>query len=254
LTPAELFVIVLTEDTNMAEEKKYKDAMETHGLKGTALPAAKGTGEFGTPLSKGDLGVSFDTQAPIPQNIIVADKDGERVVARIDGTALGVLRAKNKGKEFLTYEGAALIAKSGEYAEAVVRTQPAAEAPEVAQPKKGRRKAPIAAPTFSAPTHQEPESIPEVPKTKVRFTGAFGSLTYPYTSVHREGIYLVMVQYDKEGNFFEAPMSADLVEVHVGPDRLMCYPGPQFRLAQDGQIFVTVYLIDREATAEVARP
>jgi hypothetical protein len=242
----------------MADDPNYKDAVATHGFKGTAIPGAKGSGEIGTPVNKGDLGTTFDTQAPIPQSIIIADKDGERVVARMDANALTVLRNANKGKGgAISYEQAAAIAKNGPPKEAQVP----ATAVGVAQPKKARKRGQTALPTSSLqpapsapasfrPEVVEPEPVAPPPKTKVKFVGPFGAISYPYTSVHREGPYLIMVQFDEGGDFFEAPMGTDLVEVHLGADKLLCYSGPQFRLAQDGQLFVTVYLVDQQATEE----
>jgi len=249
----------------MAESKeniiKYQDAQKTHGFKGTAIPGAKGAEKIGA-VSKGDLGVTFDPQAPYPQNIIVSDEHGNTIESiKLDAAALTVLRDSNRGNEivmgkptdkksYITYSDAAAMVKQGEAAKVS-----ADKALEVAQTKKGRRKAqPIPAATTptgipSTTLPDEPEPI-SVPKTKIKFIGPFGSISYPYTSVHVEGPYLIMVQQDDDGNFFEAPMSDALVEVQLGDKKLLCYSGPQFRLSEGGSVYVTVYLIDKKATGE----
>jgi hypothetical protein len=83
----------------------------------------------------------------------------------------------------------------------------------------------------------------ERPRIKVKFTGKFGSLTVPYNYIHRHGPFLIMLQYNNDACFYEAPQGEDEVTVVLPTATFKCYPGPQFQLSKDGAIMFTVYLI-----------
>lgn len=87
-------------------------------------------------------------------------------------------------------------------------------------------------------------STKEAPKIKVKLTGSFGSLTVPYNYVYRYENFLILIQYDCDEAFYEAPRNDQPLTVSWNDEYVQCLPGPQFPLGPGSKVMVTVFFID----------
>jgi len=235
-------------------EPLYKDAMKEYGMKGTIIPAAtsraQSKSEEGSPSE--DLGVRFDIHKPVAHNIVEYLPDGTQKVTRLDENALARLQQQNK-------------AVSGQktkpigYAEAVSgKFNGSAKAAEVQGQDPGNGSFVPVRPGFqgSMPVTNHPSlaSPPSRKRTLVKFEGTFGRLAVPYDHVYQDVArpdLLVMVQYNPDGNHFEAPESNDHIRVRIGEHEYLCLSGVQFS-SEDRKTHYTVFAIDFATMEQMA--
>lgn len=256
----------------MANETRYEpyaDGTKTdHHMDGVVVPksAARGYWDTRLPSVRNDaVGIGFDIQKPMAQNFIEIGADGvtrmvkmsqDEILRLADANRVGAGEAKSDHPPIsVTLDNimpptqqAAPVAVIPE-----VQTPLAAPAAPVQQTKTAS--APDVRPSVTAPDYSvpvvAPPFVPSKARQRVQFVGEFGSMAYHYETVHVHGINLVLVQRSPMKEFFEAPSSDKPVAVNVGAARYVCYSGPQFPLIPNGDIFVTVYLIDEEATSQL---
>lgn len=238
-------------DNKPIEPPVYLDGKQTdHRMEGTVIPRSRARDQNDSlrqlPSLAGDVGATFDLKAPYPQNIIAMDDKGQVTESfQLTPEAVFEMRKHHEksGKPALNFAEAA----------AKVKNQPVKQAVNtgVIQPVKAAEKTSSDESLSVSRELQEPRMTEldllgagSRQKVKVRFTGAFGGLTVFYNSVYRHDIFLVMVQYAGDGQFYEAPSGDQQVLVETPDGRYTCYPGPQFPLAQDSKLMVTVYIIE----------
>lgn len=245
----------------MEQPHAYPDGTATHGKEGAVLPRSTARSQdddlHRLPSLAGDIGATFDTHAPYPQNIIACDEKG-RVVESFELTAAAVMKMREhniySGKKSLSFSEAAKLTSGEKVASAPLANTGVLQV----QAPKSVRAAGAAAASIQSPadppglsvrphTNQVSAELQELlgaTRTRVRFKGSFGALSVLYSSVHRHDFYLVMVQYAEDGEFYEAPSGDQQVIVEVNGTQYTCFPGPQVPLAKDSKIMVTIYMID----------
>jgi hypothetical protein len=267
------------EEPAMAKETRYNaydDGMKTdHHMEGTVIPKAASRGYWDSktlPQIKADtVGADIDVQQPLAQNLVEVMEDGSvRTVHLTQEDVKKLVEANRvKGKDVLsdhppvaiTYDqimppkplpGTVKMAEPAQPIQPaqpsipVFRTMPIDQIPPMAVPPDVAAYAATGSLVPPVPGYTQPK-----PRKKIQFVGEFGSITYHYEDVHIYNIYFIMVQHSREREFFEAPSGEKPVVINFGSARYICYPGPQFPLIPNGELFVTVYLIDEEATSQL---
>lgn len=244
-----------TELEGQVPEPLYKDAQKEYGMKGTIIPAAtsraQSKSEEGVPSE--DLGVRFDIHKPVAHNIVEYLPDGTQKVTRLSEDALARLQQQNtavKGQK----------TKPIGYAEAVSgKFNGTAKTAEAQGQDSGNGSFVPVRPGFqgSMPMPASPV-MPAVPsnrkRTLVKFEGTFGRLAVPYDHVYQDATrpdLLVMVQYNPDGNHFEAPESNDHIRVRIGEHEYLCLSGVQFS-SEDRKTHYTVFAIDFATMEQMA--
>ncbi|TFH48161.1 MAG: hypothetical protein E4H01_06880 [Lysobacterales bacterium] len=257
----------------MARETRYDaydDGMKTdHHMEGTVIPKASSRGYWDSkslPQIRADtVGADVDVQQPMAQNLVEVLEDGSVRTVHLTQADVKKLVDANRvrGKDVFSDHPPMAISydqimpprplpgtvQLADPLQPVQAEQPSVipeirAAPPVVPPDVAAYAA-ASAPTMPAPNagYTQPK-----PRKKVQFSGEFGSLAYHYEDVHVHGIYFIMVQHSRAREFFEAPSGDKPVRISFGAVKYACYPGPQFPLFPNGDLFVTVYLIDEEAT------
>jgi hypothetical protein len=221
----------------MNQMRKYEDGLKTdHRMTGTVIPKATNRSDIvGGHVDQNSVGADFDMQNPAPQVLVESNEKGEFTShTPLDKPAIDRLIAANRAKPGqaghrpISYEEA--IKEKGAGVGAVANSVPPfAQHPVLEQLEK-----------FSA----EPIVIP---KTKVRFSGAFGKINFSYQQVFVHEIFLVLVQHTEDGDFYEPPgESGQAMAVDCGPDRnYSCYPCAHIPFP-DGRTAVTILMIDEQ--------
>jgi hypothetical protein len=99
-----------------------------------------------------------------------------------------------------------------------------------------------------------PAAMASRKRTLVKFEGTFGRLAVPYDHVYQDVTrpdLLVMVQYNPDGNHFEAPESNDHIRVRIGEHEYLCLSGVQFS-SEDRKTHYTVFAIDFATMEQMA--
>lgn len=234
-----------TELEGQVPEPLYRDAMKEYGMKGTIIPAATSRAqsktEEGSPSE--DLGARFDIHKPVAHNIVEYLPDGTQKVTRLNEEALARLQQQNT-----TVKGQKTRPIS--YAEAVSGKVNGTVKTAEAQDSGNGSFVPVR-PGFQGgmPAVSNHASLPGIPnrkRTLVKFEGTFGRLAVPYDHVYQDTQrpdLLVMVQYNPDGNHFEAPESNDHIRVRIGEHEYLCLSGVQFS-SEDRKTHYTVFAID----------
>lgn len=250
----------------MSDEKvTYVEADETYGKKGTIVPkAVNRSQEDDLVASIGeDAGSPVDIYQRVPQNIIEYDNKGRQVKAFVLDAAAQTRLAKanrirpgDKPRKSMSYEEAALAGKDRlepalsalEFKKtSAVEEEPASEnSTPVEQPRYGTiRSSEIMAEAISDKNrNSELDELASSPRIKVRFKGAFGSISVLYNDVFVDGVSLVLKQYADDRQFCEAPSGDQQVVVEVGDTRYTCYPGPSVRLSENSKLMISIFFIE----------
>lgn len=244
-----------TELEGQASEPLYKDAMKEYGMRGTIIPAAtsraQSKSQEGAPSE--DLGVRFDIHKPVAHNIVEYLPDGSQKVTRLDDNALARLQNQNKSVN-------GQKTKPIGYAEAVNgKLNGTVKAAEAQGHDAGNGSFVPVRPGFQGsmpvtPNHTALPSVANRKRTLVKFEGTFGRLSVPYDHVYQDTTrpdLLVMVQYNPDGNHFEAPESNDHIRVRIGEHEYLCLSGVQFS-SEDRKTHYTVFAIDFATMEQMA--
>jgi hypothetical protein len=255
--------------SNETRYDPYADGTKTdHHMDGVVIPksSARGYWDSRLPSVRNDsVGTTFDIQKPMAQNFVEIGADGvtrtvkmsqEEVLRLADANRVSGRDAKSDHPPIaVTLDHILPPLQLGVDQPAVPAMAPAAQSNAVVS---------VATPLASSMPPGVPQTIserlacvsppppaPVRPKQRVQFVGEFGSIAYHYDTVHVHGYCLVMVQNSPMREFFEAPSGEHAVVVNIGAAKYACYPGTQFPLIPNGDTFVTVYLIDEEATLQL---
>jgi len=264
----------------MSKETRYEaysDGMKTdHHMEGVVVPKAASRGFWDSktlPQVRADsVGADVDVQQPMAQNLVEVMEDGSVRTVHLTLEDVKKLADANrvKGKDVLSDHPPVAITY-----DQIMPPQPLPGTVKLAEPAQSAipslREVPpvnpallgLPIPAFAVPpdvaayaaTGTVSPPVPGYtqarPRKKVQFVGEFGSIAYHYDEVHIHNIYFVMVQSSRAHEFFEAPSGEKQVVLNFGSAKYVCYPGPQFPLIPNGDLFVTVYLIDEEATSQL---
>lgn len=252
----------------MADEPRYKDAREQGMGWGTIIPNANYT--------KGieHSGVEFEVHKAVPHNIVVCDVKGN-TSSSTTITAEQLERLKNanrttdglKNANCLTYEDVMKPepAKPEKQAEAPKVEVPSEPVPVVMAPAEpvsvsvaAATQAVISADALVLPNkakrrgRSSESGVQEtaVKKERVQFSGPFGKLTVLYNQVFRYDIYLVLVQVQEDGLFYEAPTGQEIIEVTWNNGIFGCLSGPHI-VMPDQKTALTILLVDGAYTRKV---
>lgn len=221
----------------MSQLRDYGDGMKTgHGIPGTVVPKASNRSDkVGGRIDNASVGVDFDIQHPGEQVIVECDEAGQAVHStRMDVAAIAHLVKTNRtlpGQKghAIGYMEAVKTSGHGD----TVKSASAAPA------------AGLAVASISAP-----EAV-QGSKIKVRFSGAFGRVSFSYAQVFRHDIFLVLVQESAEGDFYEPPgQHAQAVEVSWENVVHQCYPCAHIPFP-NGRTAITVLMIDEQEGARL---
>jgi hypothetical protein len=261
----------------MARETRYNaydDGMKTdHHMEGTVIPKASSRGFWDSkalPQVRADtVGADVDVQQPMAQNLVEVMDDGSIRTVHLTQEDIKKLVEANRvrGKDILSDHPPVAITY-----DQIMPPQPLPGTVKLAESAQPEQPAPSAIPVLrgaalpvvpvvppdvaayaatGSPVPPVPGYTQSRPRKKVQFVGEFGSIAYHYEEVHVHNIYFIMVQHSREREFFEAPSGDKPVTINFGAVKYVCYPGPQFPLIPNGDLFVTVYLIDEEATSQL---
>jgi hypothetical protein len=257
----------------MANETRYEpyaDGTKTdHHMDGVVVPKSTARGYWDTRLPNvrnDSVGTPFDIQKPMAQNFVEIGADGVTRMVKMSQEEVMRLADANRvnGKDAKSDHPPVAVTLDHilpplqASAQAPVQTAfSAAVAPSAAVPVVTPLASSVPQPvpqTISerlASVSSPPPPAPARPRQRVQFVGDFGAIAYHYDTVHVHGYCLVLVQHSPMKEFFEAPSGEHGVTVNVGAAKYVCYPGPQFPLIPHGDTFVTVYLIDEDATSQL---
>ena len=249
----------------MADEPKYKDAREQGMSWGTIIPNADYT--------KGleHSGVGFDVHKAVPHNIVVCDPKGNTMSSTlITAEQLENLKQANrtadgfKNANCLTYDDVTKSNPVPEVKQAAVPPPAVVAPPAAPQPVVAVTADPVSVsvaaatqsvivaealilPAVKAKRRGKPSEsgVQEavVKKERVQFSGPFGKLTVLYNQVFKYDIYLVLVQVQEDGLFYEAPTGQEIIEVTWNNSIFGCLSGPH--IVMPGQkTALTILLVD----------
>jgi hypothetical protein len=244
----------------------YRDAPFDYGRKGTLIPKAADRG-------KSDSGVGFNPHRAIQQNLIIEVENVGTTIIPLSAGAIQEIQAANRSKTGLATAGTI------GFEEAIRRATgqtPAADMPPVhavtdeTRPiAEGRiaNVAPLPPQQFVDPA-QEQAALKQIPpsawavteqhrsvalavaRTRVAFSGPFGSLTMPFDAAFIDGVCLVLIQCCDDGCFYKGPMNSEQhIRIEFNSQIFWCLPVVQYTLP-DGKTSHTVYAIDKEKMAE----
>ena len=250
----------------MADEPRYKNARD-HGMGwGTIIPNADYT--------KGleHSGVEFEVHKAVPHNIVVCDVKGNTSSSTpITAEQLERLKKANctadglKNASCLTYEDVmkpepVKLEKQVEAPKVEVPPVPVVVAPAapVSMSVAAATQAVISSDTLTPPSKAKrrgkssESGVQEavVKKERVQFSGPFGKLTVLYNQVFRYDIYLVLVQVQEDGLFYEAPTGQEIIEVTWNNSIFGCLSGPHI-VMPDQKTALTILLVDGAYTRKV---
>lgn len=248
----------------MAEDKvQYVESDETYGKKGTIVPKAANRSqedELVAPIGD-DAGSIVDIHQRVPQNIIEYDAKGRQTKAFVLDPAAQLRLAKanrvspgSKLKKSMSYEEAALAGAEQlkpavsvlEFKKVSLDEEPGLKDSEaiVEQPVLKSAESPREVSFNGKSRDTELDELAASPRIKVRFKGAFGSISVLYNDVFVDGVSLVLKQYADDRQFCEAPSGDQQVVVEVGDTRYTCYPGPSVRLSETSKLMITIFFIE----------
>lgn len=237
------------------ELRPYADGRESkdHGVPGVLVPKSSARvnyekGASVAPNCPNGIGADYNVHAAIPHNVVIM-KEGREVNLVMSTRAIAIMNERNKcgpdGKPpatVISHETAVRLAEE-EKMSGIPNGVPAAGIPQLSSE-------PAVSLAGGGVSPVEQATQPQRPKHKVRFHGDFGRLAASYSEVFVHDSTLVMIQYDRAGDFFEAPAGESHVTVEVGNQKFACLPAIQYPVRSQNA-WHTVYLIDKDKGTEL---